>query len=367
MSGSDVVRIGCLCTAAIARKNCLAIHQADGVELTLVGSRDVRKAQSFIDALKEHGCAGNARAVGSYDDVISSEHVDCVYIPLPTGLHKEWVVKAAARGKHILLEKPVALSTADLDAMLLAVGKAGVQLLDGTMWVHNPRTKHMRQILDSPSLGDLCRINASLSFRASDSFLEGNIRTQPALDGLGCLGDLGWYCVRAMLWATGYKPPTRVVGSPLHKVNARGVLTSCSGSLEFPGGVFASFDCAFDTPLRSRLEVAGSAGTLLCDDWMIPRDPEKCPFVQTSEHGLSALDLAVATKSFEHSVTAPKCQEALMWEEMADCVRAVRAGGQPRTHWLRAAELTQRVLLALQHSLAEGGKVVDFVQWAASH
>jgi predicted dehydrogenase len=95
-----------------------------------VGSRDKAKAQAQIDRC---GLGGAATAYGSYDEVLADERVAAVYITLPSALHLPWVRKAAAAGKSVLLEKPVAASAADLDAMLAACAEAGVQLMDGTM------------------------------------------------------------------------------------------------------------------------------------------------------------------------------------------------------------------------------------------
>lgn len=113
----------------IANKNAWAIGLADGVEVVAVGARDASRAQALLD---RWGIAG-AAAYACYDDVIADPHVQAVYIPLPSALHLPWVLAAAAAGKHILLEKPVAANEAELDAMLEAVRAAGVQLMDGTM------------------------------------------------------------------------------------------------------------------------------------------------------------------------------------------------------------------------------------------
>ena len=95
-----------------------------------VGSRDPAKA---VALLEQWGILGTATAYGSYDEVLADSRVDAVYIPLPAALHLPWVRKAAAAGKHILLEKPVAINEEDLDAILEACREAGVQLMDGTM------------------------------------------------------------------------------------------------------------------------------------------------------------------------------------------------------------------------------------------
>lgn len=114
----------------IANKNILGITLADNVQVVAVGSRDKAKAEAQLERC---GLAGAVAAYGSYDEVVGDPRVDAVYITLPAALHLPWVRKAAAAGKHVLVEKPVAVDGVELDAMLAACADAGVQLMDGTM------------------------------------------------------------------------------------------------------------------------------------------------------------------------------------------------------------------------------------------
>ncbi|CAI5968743.1 unnamed protein product [Closterium sp. NIES-65] len=149
------VRFGILGTARIAQKVIRSMQCVPGVIPYAIGSRSYERAAQFA---KEVGMAGDAAIYGSYADVIADPLVDAVYIPLPTALHVEWVVKAANHGKHILLEKPVSLNAADLETMIAAVDSAGVQIMDGTMWMHNPRAAEMKAAMqDRESFGQLMR------------------------------------------------------------------------------------------------------------------------------------------------------------------------------------------------------------------
>ncbi|CAI5975096.1 unnamed protein product, partial [Closterium sp. NIES-65] len=160
-----------------------------GVIPYAIGSRSYERAAQFA---KEVGMADDAAIYGSYADVIADPLVDAVYIPLPTGLHVEWVVKAANHGKHILLEKPVSLNVDDLNTMIAAVDSAGVQIMDGTMWMHNPRAAEMKAAMqDRESFGQLMRVTSNFFFPASEEFMKRDIRLKKDLDGLGCLGDIG--------------------------------------------------------------------------------------------------------------------------------------------------------------------------------
>src|SRR3974390_3328079 len=117
----DKLRWGILGTANIAQKNWKAIHNAGNATVVAVASRSLDRSRDFIDKCQAEVPMGKApRAFGSYDELLHSSEVDAVYIPLPTGIRKEWVIKAAAAGKHIVCEKPCALTVADLEEMLAA-------------------------------------------------------------------------------------------------------------------------------------------------------------------------------------------------------------------------------------------------------
>eukprot|EP00250_Pteridium_aquilinum_P020907 c24987_g2_i1 orf=188-583(+) len=127
-----LVRFGILGCAEIARKMSRAILMTQGVSLYAIGSRSIEKAQGFA---KDNGFPSGAKIYGSYESVLDDEAVDAVYIPLPTSLHLEWALKAIAKKKHVLLEKPPAVTTEDLDKIISACKKQGVQLMDCTMWM----------------------------------------------------------------------------------------------------------------------------------------------------------------------------------------------------------------------------------------
>ena len=204
---AETLRWGILSTAGIACKNWEAIRNSGNGVVTAVASRDAAKAQQFID-----GCQAEVpfedvpRAIGGYDEIIAADDVDAVYIPLPTGLRKEWVIKAANAGKHVMCEKPCAVSHADLVEMTDACAANNVQFMDGIMYVHSDRMPKLRAALDNPSnVGRITRIASAFSFCAPPEFLAGNIRLSSELEPAGCLGDLGWYTIRATLFVMNYE------------------------------------------------------------------------------------------------------------------------------------------------------------------
>src|SRR5262249_34819345 len=211
-------------------------------------------------------------AVGRYADLLSREDVDAVYIPLPTGLRKEWVLEAAAAGKHVVCEKPCAGSVADLQEMLAACQRHRVQFMDGVMFMHSTRLPRMRAVLDDGrSVGPLRRISSAFSFRASADFFNVNVRSHSGLEPLGCLGDLGWYCVRFSLWAAGWRLPRSVSGRLLQQLgrvdSPSPVPTEFSGELAFDDGLVSDFRCSFLADFHQTAQITGALGSLSVDDF----------------------------------------------------------------------------------------------------
>ncbi|KAF8674456.1 hypothetical protein HU200_048290 [Digitaria exilis] len=347
------VRFGILGCASIARKVARAIGLVPGATIAAVGSRSESKARRFIS---ENGLDGAAvRAHGSYETLLDDPGVDAVYAPLPTGLHARWAAAAAARGKHVLLEKPAAPCAADLDAILAACDAAGVQFMDGTMLMHHPRTHEMRNIIaDKKDFGDVRMINSVLSFPVSDDFLENDIRVKPELDGLGALGDIGWYCVRAILWAVGYELPTTVAALPGSVTkNDAGVVLACGASMHWAGSkVVATFTCSFLASLAMDLTVVGTNGTTLrVTDFVIPLEESSAAFSVAPPEELAVVVVANDLP-----------QEALMVQEFARLVRSVRDdGGRPEGMWPAIARKTQAVVDAVKASIDKGCEPIEIM------
>jgi len=278
------LRFGILGTAGIARKNWLAIASSGNCVVTAVASRDRERSRQFI-------ADGQARApfenppvpLGSYEELLASKDVDAVYIPLPTGLRKEWVLRAAQAGKHIVCEKPCGVSLADVREMTEACKKNNVQFMDGVMFMHSPRLARVREFLDDKqSVGPMRRISSVFSFCGVDGFFQDNIRVDGRLEPAGCLGDLGWYCLRFTLWAMNWQLPHTVTGRILSQ-SAGGsgrvpAPTEFSGELFFDGGVSAGFYCSFLAPNQQWACVSGQKGWLRLPDFVHPYDSHEPAF-----------------------------------------------------------------------------------------
>ncbi len=263
-------------TARIVRKNWKGILHSGNSTLTAVASRDAARSRKLIaDHQREAPFDKEPVALGSYEGLLASRDVDAVYIPLPTGLRKEWVVRAAEAGKHVLCEKPCAPNTKDLEEMIEACRRHRVQFMDGVMFMHNPRLDRIRKGLeDTKSFGSIRRITSHFSFCTGDDFLQENIRADSALEPLGCLGDLGWYCIRFALWTMNWQLPREVTGRSLAQAGTnRGgkpVPFDFSGELLFENDVSCGFHSSFRTAYSNWAMVIGTQGHLRVPDFVLP-------------------------------------------------------------------------------------------------
>lgn len=344
------VRWGILGTARIASKVGRAIHDARGAQLAAVASRDLSRAASWVAEHTLGRSAANGtpaflpagssvETCGSYLELLRNPGIEAVYIPLPPSLHCEWTCRAAEHGKHVLCEKPLAMNVAEAERMADACRAANRQLMDGVMWVHHDRTVAMHKVLSSGELGRLRRMTSAFSFNATD-FGPDNIRFQSALGG-GALGDLGWYCIRATLWALG-DLPERVWANARYE---RDVDMNLSATLWFSGERMASFDCGFDTSFRKWFEIAGTQGSLVCDDFVNPWDAAKARFWTHASQG----------KATQHDF-AGCIQEVRMIENFCDGIRSRTLNSS----WPQAAIDTQRVCDAI----ARAARISEIVELA---
>lgn len=365
MSGSKL-RWGILSTAQIGRKNWKAIRNSGNGIVVAVASRNVDRARRFIsDCQSEAPMDVMPKAVGSYAELLASEDLDAVYIPLPTGLRKEWVLRAAAEGKHIVCEKPCAANANDLREMLETSRRHQVQFIDGVMFMHSTRLPHMRQVLDdSASVGEIKRITSSFTFCAPPEFFSDNIRAHGTLEPFGCLGDLGWYCIRFALWVMNWQLPRHATGRFLSEVTAPGspspVPTEFSGELLFDNGVSSGFYCSFRTANEQCATVSGSKGYLRVTDFVAPFFGSDLSFeVNNAAHSVSGCDFNMEAhwrqlRVPEYSNSHPTAQESNLFRNFTNQVRS----GQLNALWPEMALKTQQVMETCFESARGGSREV---------
>jgi predicted dehydrogenase len=271
------LRWGLLGTANISRKNWKGIWHSRNSIVTAVASRNVDRSRQFIAECQQEKPFDTApAALGSYEELLALPDVDAIYIPIPTGIRKEWVVRAAEAGKHVLCEKPCGATFADVREMIDACQRNHVQFMDGVMFMHNPRLDRIRQALENKTaFGDLRRITSHFSFFSNEDFRLANIRSNAALEPLGCLGDLGWYCIRFALWTMNWQLPTEVSGRILSQTgsekSASPVPFDFSGDLFFGNNVSSGFFCSFLSAYSNWATVIGTQGQIRVPDFVLPK------------------------------------------------------------------------------------------------
>ncbi len=361
-----ICRWGILGTAQIARKNWLAIRNAENCTLTAVASRNAERCQHFVaDCQRQAPFDPPPHGYGSYEELLASEMVDAVYVPLPTGIRKAWLIRAAEAGKHVLSEKPVAASAADVREILAACRQNGVQFMDGVMFMHSRRLGRIRDVLrEGKSLGQIRRIASHFSFAAPPEFFRGNIRAQSELEPLGCLGDLGWYSIRFTLSMLDGKLPVQVCGHLLQSQRGpespSSIPTEFSGEMFFADGVSASFYCSFLADLQQWASIGGSKGSIYVPDFVLPNHAAQTSF-EVSNPVYRVTGCNFRMEDNRQQLTTPEDSHGTANSQEANMFRAFGAlalSGRRDDSWGAWSLKTQQVLDACLRSAATGGQMV---------
>jgi predicted dehydrogenase len=243
------LRWGVLSTASIARNKWIpGVGRSSRSEVVAIGSRDADAAARTAREL------GIPRAHASYEALLADPDVEAVYIPLPNHLHLEWALAAVRAGKHVLCEKPIALTAADAAVMVEAADAAGVHLMEAFMYRLHPSWLAVRELVASGRIGRLQAVQSWFSYYNDD---PANIRNIRAAGG-GALYDIGCYCVNLSRMLFGSEP-LRVEGSVVLDP-ASGVDVLASGLLDFGGGGVAAFTCSTRTEPDQRVHIYGTEG-----------------------------------------------------------------------------------------------------------
>ncbi|RID56774.1 hypothetical protein BRARA_F00198 [Brassica rapa] len=242
------------------------------------------------------------------------------------------------------------MNVAEFDKIVAACEKNGVQMMDGTMWAHHPRTAKLKEFLfDSDRFGQLKNIHSCFSLAVDEDFLKNDIRVKPNLDGLGALGDLGWYAIRAALFANNFELPKIVAASPGTVLNEAGVILSCGASLSWEDGRTASIYCSFLANVGMEITAVGTNGTLCVQDFVIPFEETHATFTTCLKSGFNDPWVSRPT---EHSVKTEIPQEACMVREFARLVGEIKnKGAEPDGFWPNISRKTQLVVDAIKESV----------------
>ena len=240
------VRWAVLGAAKIATTKVIpAMQQCELAEIVAIASRDLEKARRAAMDLRI------PRVYGSYQDALADPDVEAVYIPLPNHLHVPWSIRAAEAGKHVLCEKPIAMSAAECRTLMAARDRTGVKIGEAFMVRVHPQWQRARELVRSGAIGDLRSIIAAFSYFNRD---PANIRNIPEFGG-GALMDIGCYPIHVSRFLFGCEPVS--VAARLDRDPEFGTDRLSSMILEFPTG-HSIFTCSTQLVSYQRVQILGT-------------------------------------------------------------------------------------------------------------
>jgi len=245
------IRWGVLSTANIGVAKVLpAMQRGEFCEVTAIASRELAKAQATAKQL------GIPKAYGSYEELLADPDIDAIYNPLPNHLHVPWSIKALEAGKHVLCEKPIALTTAEAQTLADAAKQhPQLKVMEAFMYRHHPQWQRARQIVTEGGIGQLRTIQSIFTYFNND---PSNVRNQADIGG-GGLMDIGCYNISISRFIFGAEPQ-RVCGiveyDPQFKTDRL-----ASGMLDFGSGT-ATFTCSTQLASYQRVNIFGDTGRI---------------------------------------------------------------------------------------------------------
>ena len=324
------IRWGLLSTANINRRVIPAIRESERGELVAVASRSQAPAQAYADEWDI------AQAFGSYEAMLAADSVDAVYIGVPNHLHAEWWIKAIHRGRHVLCEKPFALSLAEVDEMTAVSHQTNRVLTEAFMYRHHPQTKLVGEMVRNGRLGRVTVFRGVFNFAFNT---RDNIRLVPEMGG-GCLWDVGVYPLSFAQYVMG-GPPQQVFGTQW--LGESGVDEVFSGQMVYANGAMAQISSSFCTPFHTQVEIIGTEGRLVLNR----------PFTGHNDGDRKLMFYPKAGEPEE--IAVPEVE--LYLGEVEDLHTAV-LDGQPQYLTLEETRNHVKTVLALYES-ARSGQVVS--------
>ena len=244
------VRWGLLSTANINRRLIPAIRESERGELVAVASRSQASADAYAQKWEI------PQAFASYEAMLQSDAVDAVYISLPNHLHAEWTIYAMQHGKHVLCEKPFAISVAEVDEMIAASQSTGMRLAEAFMYLHHPQTKVVGEWIRNGRLGDITLMRGVFNFKMRTTE---NVRLVAEYGG-GSMWDVGVYPMSMAQFIMG-EPPESVRAEQW--IGASGVDELFTGQLNFSNGRMAQISSGFRTPWYTHVDILGTEGRMV--------------------------------------------------------------------------------------------------------
>ena len=304
------VKWGILGAARVNERLLPAIIEASNAELVAIASRRAGAAKATLD--KYAPCHQNVICYDDMDALIHDKNVDAIYCPVANNEHAEWALKAINAGKHVLIEKPMALTVADIEAIEAAAIKNNVKVMEGFMYRFHPQHARVKEIVESGLIGDV------LSCKASYSFLMRPARMYRIASGVkeggGAMWDIGPYAIHSLRWAFGLNGGLEPKGVIAHaKLNEVGADIVTSGVLDFGNDAegrarFGHFDISFERSRKSEYEIIGTKG------WV------KCHAAWVFQNDVPVISWALEDGKYAEERFAPSNHFTLEIEHFSDCV-----------------------------------------------
>ncbi|RVA51712.1 oxidoreductase [Mesorhizobium sp. M7A.F.Ca.US.001.01.1.1] len=313
MTATTPIRWGILGPGSIAQSFAGGVAASDTGKLVAIGARNPAKpglAERFP----------GARILDGYDALLADPDIDAVYISIPHPGHAQWAIKAAEAGKHVLCEKPLALTAFEADAMMHAARKAGTFFGEAFMYRLHPQTKKLVELIRSGVIGEIRMIKSSFGF-AMPGFMPQHRLYANDLAGGGIL-DVGGYpvsMVRLIAGAAVGKPfsePDKVVGTA--HLGQSGVDEWASALLHFPGGIVAEVSCSISLNQDNVLRILGTRGRIEVPDFWFAGG--------NRDVGLGRIDV-IASDGTRQTISVDEKRHVYSFEVDA-AGEAIRAGGQ---------------------------------------
>ncbi len=316
------VKWGVLGTANIA-KGCTipGMQLADNCELYAIAGRSEEKVESYKNEF------GFLKGYVGYEKLLEDPEVQAVYIPLPNNLHKEWVIKALKAGKHVLCEKPMALTAEDAREMFETAKENNVILMEAYAYLHSPYVKSLKADIESGVIGDVDFIETAFYTQG----YEDDIRIYKELGG-GAVYDLGCYCTTMILSLIDSETEYVMANA---EFNDKGADVFSAGLIKFKNGVRAAFNVGmiFDPAnngRRDRLYIHGSKGTIVSD-------------VEYNQSGRLTYTINTGIKEYQPTINAGH-NYMLEVEQLGRCIESGEKPHISEEFSIRNAEVLDKIL-----------------------
>ena len=335
MTNNSRLRWGILGAARVNERLLPAIVEAGNSELVSIASR--RPGAAAETLTKYAPQLTDVTVHETLENLLTDTRVEAVYLPMANNEHAEWALRAIRHGKHVLIEKPMALTVTDIEAIEAAAREHGVIAMEGFMYRFHPQHARIQEIIASGLIGEVRTVHAHYSFMMRPARMYR--LAQDASLGGGAMWDIGPYAVHsARLW---FGTPPRAVTAIAKYVESGADITT-SGIIDFGDGKHARFDVSFECSRQSEYTIIGTKGGVKCHAaWQLPGD---VPFVSWwTDDGQACTEKLPVANHFNLEI-----------EHFSDCVLH---GKQPLLTLADARENCQ-TLNAILASAAGGQTVV---------